>query len=173
MAVHRPTIVTGFAAALFLLGSSVNAALIDHWKFEEGTNWYWGEAVVTDDSVYAASLDGNLYALDRATGALRWTFATQGPIVGKPVIVFDMIAVPSDDGGLHLVRLSDGKEVGACNMGTEFRSSLVMQNDVVFLNGRDSSIRALRIKPNGDPDEVWVYFADEDTPIDIGRPPNC
>lgn len=38
MAVHRPTIVTGFAMALLLfVGNSVNAALINHWKFEEGS----------------------------------------------------------------------------------------------------------------------------------------
>lgn len=30
------------------------------WKFEEGENWYWGEALVTDDTVYVGSLDGNL-----------------------------------------------------------------------------------------------------------------
>lgn len=143
------------------------------WKFEEGENWYWGEALVTEDTVYVGSLDGNLYALDKFTGSLRWKFPTEGPIVGRPAIVFDMIAVPSDDGELHMVRMTDGQELGSCSMGTELRSALVLKDDVVFLNARDSSIRALRIKPNGNPDEEWVHFADEDDPIDVGRPPDC
>ena len=143
------------------------------WQFDEGKNWYWGEALVTDDSVYVGSLDGNLYALDKSTGDLRWTLATDGPIVGRPVIVFDMIAVPSDDCVIRLVRLSDGDELGSCSIGTEVRSSLVLLEDVLFLNARDSSIRALRIKSNGNPDEEWVHFADEDDPIDVSRPPDC
>ncbi len=143
------------------------------WTFDGSDNWYWGEALVGGDTVYAGSLDGHLYALDKSTGGQKWAFATAGPIAGRPVIVFDMIAVPSDDGGLHMVRLSDGKEISSCNVGSELRSALIVRDDVVFLNAKDSSIRALRIKSNGNPDEEWVHIADEDDPIDVGRPPDC
>ncbi|MDA0770278.1 MAG: PQQ-binding-like beta-propeller repeat protein [Chloroflexi bacterium] len=162
--------VGSFDGVFYALNAATGAPL---WQFDGASNWYWGEALVTGDTVYAGSLDGNLYALDKFSGALRWTYATEGPIVGKPVIVFDMIAVPSDDGGLHLVRMADGREVSSCSMGTELRSSLVQQDGVVFLNANDGSIRALRIKSSGNPDEEWVHFANEDKPIDAGRPPDC
>lgn len=39
----------------------------------------WGSAAVADGVVYAASPDGNLYALDASTGAVRWTAKVADP----------------------------------------------------------------------------------------------
>lgn len=143
------------------------------WKYDGAGSWYWGSPLVHGDTVYAPSLDGNLYALDKRTGDLRWTLATEGPIVGSPAVIFDMIAVGSDDGRLYIVRMSDGSPVDLCNMRTELRSTLAVQDDVLFLSATDKTIRALRIKTNGNPDEEWVHNPDEDTPVERGRAPDC
>ena len=143
------------------------------WTFNGASGWYWGTPLVHGDSVYAPSLDGNLYALDKRTGALRWTLATEGPIVGSPAVVFDMIAVGSDDGKLHIVRLSDGNPVDACNMNTQVRSSLAVKDGVVFLSAHDKTIRALKVKTNGNPDEEWVHNPDEENPVVKGRVEDC
>lgn len=143
------------------------------WKFDGADSWYWGAPLVHDGYVYAPSLDGNLYALDKRTGALRWSLTTEGPIVGSPAVIFDMIAIGSDDGRLHIVRISDGNPVDSCNMRTEIRSSLAVKEDVVFLSAKDKSIRALRVKTNGNPDEEWVHQPDEDNPVQRGRVEDC
>ena len=143
------------------------------WRFDGADSWYWGAPLVYGDSVYAPSLDGNLYALDKRTGELRWTLETEGPIVGSPAVIFDMIAIGSDDGRLHIVRISDGNPVDVCNMRTEIRSTLAVQDDVLFLSAKDKTIRALRIKTNGNPDEEWVHKPDEDIPVLRGRAPDC
>lgn len=143
------------------------------WKFDGASSWYWGGPLVHGDSVFAPSLDGNLYALDRRTGELRWTLKTEGPIVGSPAVIFDMIAIGSDDGRLHIVRISDGNPVDSCNMRTEIRSSLAVHEDVVFLSAKDKTIRALRIKSNGNPDEDWVHQPEEDDPVLRGRLEDC
>ena len=49
-----------------------------------------GGAVVSGDTVYFGSADGNLYAVDKADGRLRWSFATGGASIsamrsGPPV----------------------------------------------------------------------------------------
>ena len=143
------------------------------WKFDGAGSWYWGGPLVHGDTVYAPSLDGKLYALDKRTGDLRWSLTTEGPIVGSPAVIFDMIAVGSDDGSLHIVRISDGNPVDSCNMRTEIRSMLAVQEDVIFLSGKDKTIRALRIKTNGNPDEEWVHKPDEDDPVLRGRVEDC
>ena len=143
------------------------------WSFDGANSWYWGEPLVYGDDVYAPSLDGKLYALNKRSGKIRWALTTEGPIVGSPAVIFDMIAVGSDDGRLHIVRLSDGNPVDSCNMQTELRSSVVAQDDKVFLGARDKSIRALRIKTDGNPDEEWVHQADEDNPVVRGRVEDC
>ena len=143
------------------------------WSFGGADSWYWGAPLVHGGNVFAPSLDGNLYALDKRTGELRWTLSTDGAIVGSPVVIFDMIAVGSDDGSLHIVRLSDGNPAGVCDMRTEIRSSLALNEDIVYLHAKDKTIRALRIKTNGVPDEEWVHQPDEEEPVLRGRQPNC
>ena len=143
------------------------------WRFEGANNWYWTHAILDATTVYVSSLDHNVYALDRATGEKRWSIETEGSIVGAPVIVRDMIAVASRDGKIRLARLQDGSELDACNIEEEVRTSLLAVDDVVYFAARDRSIRALRIKSNGNPDEEWVHFTNKDDPIPRGRAPAC
>ena len=37
--------------------------------------------------VYAGSLSGKMYALDRQTGAILWSYATAGSVIDGPSIV--------------------------------------------------------------------------------------
>ena len=137
----------------------------EEWRFEEASNWYWAGAVAGEGAVYAPSLDGNLYALDASTGELLWTLETDGPVVGSPAIVSDMIAVGSGDGKIRLARLRDGLELDACNIGEGIRASLVEKGGIIYFAARDHSIRALQIKANGNPDELWVHYTDRDDPL--------
>lgn len=143
------------------------------WEFRDADGWYWAAPIAQDGTIYVGALDGNLYALDAATGDLRWTLSTDDRIVGSPVIVGNLIAVPSDDGKVHIARLGDGTEVFACNIREKVRSSLVQQDGIIYFGASDSSIRAMSIKPDGNPDEVWVYLTDEDDPIPRDRAPAC
>ena len=143
------------------------------WRFDQAKSWYWSNAIATKDTVFAPSLDGNLYALDVAGGGLRWTLETDGRIVGSPEFVLDMIAVGSADGKVRMARLRDGAEKDACNIGEEIRTSLVERDGFVYFGARDHSIRALRIKPNGNPDEEWAHFTDKDDPLPRGRVLAC
>ena len=145
---------------------------VQDWVFEGADNWYWAKALIVGGNIHVASLDGNLYALNKNTGDLNWVLETEGPIIGSPIDVFDMIVVPSEDGRLYIASLSDGKPLESCNIGEKIRTSLVEQDGVVYLGATDNSIRSLRIKPNGNPDEEWAHFTDEDDPIDRGRSPN-
>ena len=137
---------------------------VEFWRFKDANSWFWGRAIATDDTVYAPSLDGNLYALNIDTGRLRWTLETEGPIAGSPVIVHDMIAVASDDGKIRLARLRDGQEMGDCNVGEKIRSSLVEKEGFIYFGARDGSVRALKIETRGDADDVWVRFTDKGDP---------
>ena len=102
------------------------------WSFDGAGNWFWTHALIAGDRVLAPSLDGNLYALDIDTGDLLWKLETDGAIVGSPVIVSDMIVVPSDDGKIRLARLRDGSELDRCNIEEKIRTPLVAQGGFVY-----------------------------------------
>ena len=145
------------------------------WKFPDATRWYWASPLVQDGVVYAPSLDGTLYALDAASGDLRWRYVSEGQLVGTPAIINDLIAVPVADGGNSRIVLleKNGTEQAACRIGADIRTSLEVSDDLIYFAATDHTIMALRIKPNGNPDEEWVYKTDEDDPHPRDRAKAC
>ncbi len=72
-------------------------------------------AVVTDPdtdtrsgTVYVGNLDGNLYALNDATGALKWTFKTGGAIQGTPTVWNNVLYIASWDKKLYALDPATG-----------------------------------------------------------------
>ncbi len=143
------------------------------WRFNGSRKWYWGGAVATESAILAPCLDGNLYALDIETGELKWTLETQGPIIGSPAVLSNWIAVASLDGKVRLVRPQDGGDENVCNIGVQLKNSLVTHEDVIYLAGDDHTIRALRVKTNGNPDEEWVHFTNQDDPVPVDWVRSC
>lgn len=133
--------------------------------FKESGKWFWGGAIADETTVYAPSLDGNLYALDMVSMMPRWVLSTGGSIIGSPVIVGDRIAVSSLDGIVRTARLTDGGDVLKCDIGTKLRTSLTARERNIFFSATDHSVRAIHVKDNGNPDEKWVHFTNEEDPL--------
>jgi len=53
-----------------------------------------GGATVVNDVVFTSTLNGTIYALDRATGAELWTYQAPGGINGWPAVAGDLILFP-------------------------------------------------------------------------------
>lgn len=58
------------------------------WEFEPKvkSQAFYASAALTDDLVIAGSRDQKVYALDRKTGEMKWTFVTEGMVDPSPVI---------------------------------------------------------------------------------------
>ena len=89
-----------------------------------GTNWEGGvekrridfdradSTVAVGKSVFFGSVgDGKVYCLDAATGKVRWTHATGGPVRLAPTVYEGKVYVGSDDGWVYCLAAADGKEV--------------------------------------------------------------
>jgi outer membrane protein assembly factor BamB len=61
--------------------------------------------------IFGNSSEGQVIALDAATGALRWTFYTDAPVRFAPAIWKDKAYVVSDDGQLYCLSVADGSLV--------------------------------------------------------------
>ena len=162
----------GFDSNLYALDVETGRLV---WMFSDATRWYWATPLVEDGVVYAPSLDGALYALDADTGDLRWKYVSDGQLVGTPAVVNDLIAVPVADGDDSKIALleKNGAEQSACRIGSDVRTSLKVSDDLIYFAATDHTIMALRIKPNGNPDEEWVYKTDEDDPHPRDRVKAC
>ena len=134
----------------------------EKWRFTESSNWYWGKPIFFEGYIYAASLDGKIYALESLTGNKKWESVTNGPIVGSPTVVRDMIIFGSTDGKIYVSDLYSGGVLNTCDIGERVETSLMSIGDSIYFGARDYSSRSLNIKSNGNPDENWdaPYFSD-------------
>jgi outer membrane protein assembly factor BamB len=80
--------------------------LVQQWQFDSPAGVTGGPLLV-DGTLYVASWNSTIYALDPATGAQKWTRSVGGPVVGA--------VVPTDDGGICYGTL--GAQVGCLHAG--------------------------------------------------------
>ena len=132
------------------------------WQFTGASSWFWAKAVADEGTIYVPSLDSNLYALDIDTGDLKWTLETEGPIVGSPALVDDLVVVPSDDGKVRVARLSDGFVERQCNTEEKIRTPLVVNDGTIYFGTRDHSIRALAVTSRGGLKGDWAYLTNKE-----------
>lgn len=65
--------------------------------------------LVGDLVLFGSSADDQVYALDAASGRIRWRFFTGGPVRFAPAAWQDRVFVASDDGFLYALALADGR----------------------------------------------------------------
>jgi glucose dehydrogenase len=117
--------------------------------------------VVANGAVYFGSGDGNLYALDSATGDLRWKFKTGDVVHASPALADGVLFFGSWDSYFYAVDAATGKEKWRFHGGEDptmhnqagFQSSPAVVNGTVYTGCRDSNLYALDVatgKENGD-----------------------
>jgi outer membrane protein assembly factor BamB len=99
----------GGAAHLGVYDSQAPRQLSPKWTFSTNGAIVSSPAVA-GGAVYIGSNDGNLYAVDAATGKLRWKFDAHGQVRSSPAVAGGAVYVVSLDGNLYAVDAATGKQ---------------------------------------------------------------
>ena len=144
-------IIGSFDKKLYALDSTDGTFL---WSFA-ANDWLWAGPVSDGEYIYASSMDGTVYALDK-NGNPIWPvpFKAESPVVSTPVLIDDMLVVATDGGKLHLLRTSDGseREVFKDLLGGRVKAPLSREDNVVFIGAEDSTVRGMNVERWA---EVW------------------
>lgn len=106
---------------------------------------------VWNGAVYFGSGDGNIYAVDAATGALRWKFHTGDVVHASPAIADGMVFLGSWDGYFYALDAATGAEKWRFKTGDDTRfhnhigieSSAAVAEGTVYFGCRDAHVYAL------------------------------
>ena len=83
----------------------------DLWRFTGVKDAVLTSVAVGDGYAVFGSRDGGCYALDAATGALRWRAEVASPVLSSPAVAAGCVLFGADDGKLTCLRLKDGAKL--------------------------------------------------------------
>jgi outer membrane protein assembly factor BamB len=83
-------------------------------------------AVAGNSVYYGSSADNKVYCLDAASGQVRWSFFTAGPVRVAPSVAGGRVYFGSDDGYAYCLKAADGSLVWKVN--PSFREEKVIGN---------------------------------------------
>jgi outer membrane protein assembly factor BamB len=111
-----------------------------------------GEAIdsspaIADGAVYLGSANGDLLALDLASGKLRWKYSTGGSIgESSPAVGGDAVFFGDLEGTVHAVSVRDGSRLWTFKTGSEIKSSPTIAEDLVLVGSYDTHLYALEAR---------------------------
>ena len=125
-------------------------------------DFYLSSPVVAIGAVYFGSGDTNIYALDAATGALRWKFKTGDVVHSSPAISDGTLFAGSWDSYFYALDAASGKEKWRFKTGEDpnihnqvgIQSSAAVANGVVYFGCRDSKFYAVDAATGK---QLWVF----------------
>jgi len=125
-------------------------------------DFYLSSPVVGSGLIYFGSSDGNVYALDCATGALKWKFKTSDVVHSSPALADGTVFVGSWDTYLYALDAASGKEKWRFKTGEDhetynqvgIQASPVVANGVVYFGCRDANFYALDAISGK---KLWAY----------------
>jgi outer membrane protein assembly factor BamB len=139
--------------------------LEEKWTFKAG-DAVEGAPAIAGGTVYVASFDKHLYALELATGKQKWKVKL-GPMKASPSFKGDHVYVGDLDGKLYCLRAADGSKVWEFATEGEIIAGCNFHGDNVLIGSHDSTLYCL----NPDGKKLWDMKIDgpvNGTPAVIG-----
>ncbi len=126
----------GDAALTGVATGELPAALSPLWTFEAGDG-IESTAAVVNGVVYVGSLDGNLYALELATGKLKFKVETGQEIKSSPTVFAGTVYFGEEGGTFHAVDAQTGAERWT------FKTDAGITSSATVLKTREGAVRVL------------------------------
>jgi outer membrane protein assembly factor BamB len=125
-------------------------------------DYFLSSPAVWNGAVYFGSGDGNVYALESASGKLKWKFKTGDVVHSSPAISDGTLYIGSWDTYLYALDAATGKEQWRFKTGDDadihnhvgIQSSPAVADGTVFFGCRDSNVYALDAKTGK---QKWFY----------------
>src|SRR5262245_15919673 len=110
------------------------------WTYDGG-DIIESSAAIAGGVVYVGAGNGDLLALDLASGKLRWKYTT-GDLLGEssPAVAGGTVFIGDLAGTAHAVNAVDGKRVWTFKAGGEIKSSPVVVNSLVLIGSYDTHL---------------------------------
>jgi outer membrane protein assembly factor BamB len=131
------------------------------WKYQV-TGKIVGQPALDDRAIYFGAGDGYLYSMD-LTGKLKWRSRTGAAIEASPVLVGELVLIPSYDNFVYALSKSTGDRVWKRRLENRITSAVVVEGDANLVAPLRGDYVAVFL--NADGRRVNLYKLEKDTEI--------
>lgn len=125
-------------------------------------DFYLSSPALWDGAVYFGGGDGNVYALDAASGNLKWKFHTGDVVHASPAFADGTLFIGSWDSYFYALDAASGKEKWRFKTGEDhniynqvgIQSSATVMDGIVYFGCRDSNLYALDARSG---EKKWAF----------------
>lgn len=103
-------------------------------------------AIGTDQTLYFASVDSTLYALDPRNGWVIWRFRMGKPSISSPCMADDLVFVGAADGFIYAVEARSAKEVWRFRTEHQVNGSPIIYKDSLYCGSVDGNLYCLEYR---------------------------
>lgn len=125
------------------------------WKVEDGA-LVWAvdkmtalQPLVTDSGRLYVALDGEVAALDNATGKALWRVPSGGSITAPPIAKAGWLILGFENGDLHALRGETGELVWQANLGATIKTRPVIVGDRLYVAAQNHLLVAFDLVSGG------------------------
>ena len=129
----------------------------------QGKNWFWAGAVTDGQTIFAPSMDGNIYALDSG-GNLLWKHDMGSPIVSTPVLTPQGLAVAGKNGTINVLDPTP-RDIGlqrviyaASPRDADILAPIYAAGNSIFVGADDSTVSRLDLASRK---QIWCFHTEE------------
>jgi outer membrane protein assembly factor BamB len=115
----------------------------DLWDFRRAAGQYVEGGALGGGLFVIGNSDGNVYALDAESGALRWVFETSHRVWATPLIVSDSVYIGSMDRHFYALNLADGEVLWDFASTGAFAGTPALRGDTLYIGAFDDLLYAL------------------------------
>lgn len=135
----------------------------EEWSFTHGTETaaVFSTPVVHDGQVFLGSPDGNVYALDAATGDVQWTVEFGTPVVSGPAVTEAVTFASDRDGDVRAIDRESGERLWRASLDFpgSVRGPPTVAEESLYVASAAGTIRALDTASG---DEQWRFDLGEE-----------
>jgi outer membrane protein assembly factor BamB len=110
------------------------------WQVTDPDQAFFSSPALAPERVVFGGRNKRVHCVQRATGALLWTFATRRKVDSSPAIAGGKVVVGSGDGRLYVLALADGAELWSYEVGRSISSSPAVAGGRILIGSDDGQI---------------------------------
>ena len=99
--------------------------------------------IIAEDRLYVATAEGQVYALDRETGDVLWTFDADGYFLPAMTLVGEALFIGDRFGTMYAISADAGEELWRFETGAPIGSTPIAANGTLYFTSEDGTLYAM------------------------------